>query len=142
MKTNATRIRWAIPIAALLLAASAVAYGPDGRNGPRGDFRGPPDAETQLARMTQMLDLTDEQSARLLVVLQEAEAEREILHEQVMEQMKPQFCELQLSTESQVAEILTEEQLAQLDELRDRRSERRHEGNRHARDRLDCSAYE
>ena len=71
MKTVSNRSRIAFAAALLLVAASAVARQDGGPHGDRSGHRGPPDAEMRVAKMTQMLELTDEQSAQLLVVMQD-----------------------------------------------------------------------
>jgi Spy/CpxP family protein refolding chaperone len=142
MKTLSNRSRIAFAAALLLVAASAVARQDGGPHGDRSGHRGPPDAEMRVAKMTQMLDLTDEQSARLLVVMQDVDLERDALHDRIMEQMKPELCDLQLRTESEINTILTPEQLALLQEQKESRPERARDRGRRGMDRLDCSEFE
>ena len=142
MKTPSTRAVLAIATAFLLVAGSAMARQEGGRHGYPDGHRGPPDAETRVARMTQALDLTDEQSARLLVVMQDLDSERRVLHDQVMEQMKPELCDLQSRTEIEIADILTPEQQVLAEELK---AERPGKGSRRGRrgpEGLDCSEFE
>lgn len=140
MKTWTNRSLIALAAALLLVTASAVARQDGPGRGDRGGHRGPPDAEMLVARMTEMLDLSDEQSAQLLVVMQEVDQERDALHERVMEQMRPEFCELQLRTDSEISSILTPEQLAQFEEKKADRAEKGR--GRHGLGKLDCSEFE
>jgi len=140
MKTWTNRSLIALAAALLLVTASAVARQDGPPRGDRGGHRGPPDAEMLVARMTEMLDLTDEQSAQLLVVMQEVDQERDALQEQVMAQMKPEFCELQLRTDAEISTILTPEQLALYEEKKAARAEKGR--GRQGLGKLDCSEYE
>lgn len=142
MKTVSNRSRIAFAAALLLVAASAVARQDGGPHGDRNGHRGPPDAEMRVAKMTQMLDLTDEQSARLLVVMQDLDLERDALHDRMMEQMKPELCDLQLRTESEINGILTPEQLVLLEEQKESRPLRNRDRARGGMGRLDCTEYE
>lgn len=140
MKTTKRTTQLAL-IALLTLATfSAVAQQNGGHRGERDGHRGPPDAEMRVARMTQKLNLTDEQSAQLLVVMQEIDRERDALKQQAMEQIEPELCEMRLRSEAEVAQILTDEQLATMETLKENKPESRH--GRRGRMELDCSAYE
>jgi len=79
---------------------------------------GPPGAETRVAHLTRALDLSDEQSARLLEVFQAVDEERQALRQQAMLQMKPQICELQLATKAEISQILDDEQMAKLEDIK------------------------
>jgi len=142
MKTLSTRTRLALAATLLLVAASATARQDGGPRGDRGGHRGPPDAEMRVAKMTRMLDLSDEQSTRLLAVMQEVDQERDVLHERVMEQMKPEFCDLQLRTEAEISNILTPEQLVLMEEKKEARADKGKGRSRRGMDRLDCSEFE
>ena len=103
---------------------------------------GPPDAEMRVAHMSIALELSDEQSAQLLELFQAVDEERRAMHEQTMELMKPQICELQLATRAELKVILDEEQLAQLEEMKASResdNDRRKWRGMHD---LDCSAFD
>ena len=92
--------------------------------------------------MSRALGLNDEQSAELLELFQAVDEERRALHEQTMERMKPQFCELQLATRAELERILDEEQLAQLEEMKaSRESDNDRRRSRGMHD-LDCSEFE
>jgi Spy/CpxP family protein refolding chaperone len=142
MKTVSNRSRIAFAAALLLVAASAVARQDGGPHGDRSGHRGPPDAEMRVAKMTQMLELTDEQSAQLLVVMQDLDVEREALHDRMLEQMKPELCDLQLRTESEINGILTPEQRVLLEEQKESRPLRNRDRSRGGMGRLDCSEFE
>jgi len=104
----------------LLLSATALAQ-PNSRQGKAGWER--PDPAQRVARMTQALGLDEAQAEALLVVLTEAEAERETLREQHMLDM----CALLDRTMARVDDILSDEQLLQLDELKAQKENRRDE---------------
>ena len=126
-----------ITLMVTLFAASQLQAGPD-----RGRHHGRPDAEMRVAHMSSALGLSDEQSAQLLELFQAVDEERRALHEQTMERMKPQFCELQLATHAELERILDEEQLAQLEEMKASResdNDRRRSRGKHD---LDCSEIE
>lgn len=112
---------------ALLLAAPLV-YGSASadrtRSNDDGWMQGPPGAAQQLARLDRALDLSDDQAARLLDILQVAEAERAALHARVIEQMQPEICALRNSTESEILAVLTDEQAQEFLALHERRHER------------------
>lgn len=125
----------AITLATTLLPVSQLQAQPDASR-----HHGPPSAETRLAHMSRVLELSDEQSARLLEVFQVVDEERQALHEQALQQMKPQMCELQLATRAEIGEILDQEQLAKLDDMKARhKPDNGHRGWRGMHD-LDCSA--
>ena len=100
-------------------------------------------AEQQLARLSEQLQLSDEQSLQLLEVLQAARDEREILQARVMEQMQPEICAQMRNTETAILEILTQEQAQQFEQLKADRVNRQNE--RRSRDgfsALECPADE
>ena len=71
------------------------------------------------------LDLSDEQSAQLLALLQSAETERQAIHEEVMEQYRPQLCALRNDTDAGILALLTAEQAESYEEMKENRRERR-----------------
>ena len=85
---------------------------------------GPPNAETRVARLTTALDLSDEQSAELLAFFQNMDQERLALREQMIQEMAPQICAHRADTETELARILTQEQLALMEELKANRQQR------------------
>jgi len=85
---------------------------------------GPPDAETRIAHLTSVLDLSDEQSVELLAFFQTMDQERRALHEQMMQEMAPQICALRADTEAELARILSQDQLALMEELKANRQQR------------------
>ena len=103
---------------------------------------GPPDAEMRVAHMSIALELSDEQSAELLELFQAVDEERRALHEQTMEQMKPQFCELQLATRAELERILDEDQLAQLEEMKASRESDNDRWKSRGMHDLDCLEFE
>jgi Spy/CpxP family protein refolding chaperone len=113
-----------LSLSALMFAASAMAEPPRG-NGPGGEWHhGPPGAEQQLSRLDQALDLSDEQSAELLAVLQAADAERQALHERVMAEFRPEICALMQDTDADILAVLTPEQAATWQQMKEERRQR------------------
>jgi len=129
-------------VTSLLLATSVAAQQNRGDRGDQGNHYGPPDAETRVARMTGLLDLSDEQSAQMLEIMQEVDAERAALHNQAFRQIEPEVCALQLSVEAQLRNILTADQMAILDERKSERGQARSHNKHNGMGPLDCSAYE
>jgi Spy/CpxP family protein refolding chaperone len=117
-----------VALTTLMFAASAMAEPPRGK-GQGGEWHhGPPGAEQQLARLDQALELSDEQSAELLAVLQAADAEREALHERVMAQFRPEICALMLETDADVIAVLTPEQAEAFQQMKEERRQRKDGG--------------
>lgn len=117
-----------LSLGALMFAASAMAEPPRG-NGPGGEWHhGPPGAEQQLSRLDQALDLSDEQSAELLAVLQAAEAGRQALHERVMAELRPEICTLMQDTDADILAVLTPEQAATWQQMKEERRQRQNGG--------------
>lgn len=95
----------------------------------------PPSAEQQLHRLSTALDLDDQQSLELLVILQEQAENRAALHAQVMEMIGPEVCAQRAAFEEDILAILNEEQTVEfLRILEDRQS--KHRGGRFRG--LDC----
>ena len=132
------------PITPLLTTILAVTVFAAGQLQARPDMarhHGRPDAEMRVAHMSSALELSDQQSTQLLELFQDVDEERRAMHEQTMELMKPQICELQLSTWTAVNEILDDDQQVQLEELKaSRESDKGHHRSRGMHD-LDCSAF-
>jgi len=124
----------AITLAATLLPVNQLQAQPD-----QSRHRGPPSAEMRLAHLSRALELSDEQSVRLLEVFHAVDEERQALHEQAMQEMKPQICELQQATRAEIGEILDDEQLAKLDEMKANRKPGNHHGGWRGLHDLDCS---
>ena len=135
---QASTLLLTITLALALFPLSQLQAGSD-----RGRNHGPPDAEMRVARMSRFLELSDEQSARLLELFQAVDEERQALHEQAMLQLKPQICEIQASTRAGVSEILDEEQLAQMDEMMALHESKGRKGRKgRGMQDLDCSEFE
>ena len=125
-------------LAGLLTAGAALAQAqrPDQpRNPDRLWHHAPRGAEQQLAHLDRVLELTDEQSLRLLEVLQLAEAEHKALHARAMESFQPEICALRQGTEADILAILTPEQAENFQQAQQKRDGRR-EG--HHGPMLDC----
>jgi hypothetical protein len=101
-------------LSSLLLASNAIAADNKADQYKRHD-RGGPDIEKRIERLGEELQLTDEQSDELVVVLEASTAEREALREKYEAQMLPEFCALHAATMVQVRDILSAEQADQLE---------------------------
>lgn len=126
----------ALALSGMLIAGSAMAGEP---KGDRSRHHGPGGAEKQLAHMDEELDLSDEQSAELLVVLQAAEAERQALHDRLWEQLKPEICAHMETTHAEIEAVLTPQQAEQFEEMIAERKDRfAGHGRRGGMSNLDC----
>ena len=133
MKRNKPVLFAALTLAALFAAGTALAQA-DRLD--RQWHHGPPGPIQQLAHLEQALDLTDEQSLELLELLQAAEADREALHTRAMESFQPEACALRERTQAEIMAILTPEQAATLEQLRQERAGRRE--SRRGAPKLEC----
>jgi hypothetical protein len=81
--------------------------------------------------MSEVMDLSSEQVSGLLEIFKSAEDEMEILREQARQQIQPGMCAIHHETESRIASILSEEQLAEMATLKaQHRGKRGQHGNR------------
>ena len=118
-----------IPVAMALsgiLAAGAVIAGGHPESDRKG-HSGPPSAERQVARLEHALDLSDQQSAELLTILQAAEEERQAMHQRVMEQLRPEVCAQMQATHEEILDVLTPEQAEEFDQMMAERKDRFHD---------------
>lgn len=140
MKTSLKPIFIGLALLGVVTSGTAVAQHREG--GP--EWRqGPPSAEETLARMSQALDLSDQQALDLLVVLQKHAAERAALQEQTMALMGPEICAQKASAEDDILTILTPEQTEQFLEIKAERKAKAGQRNRGRESRgPDCSQYE
>lgn len=122
-------------LAGLLICSAAIAGAP-GHD--RGKHHGKFGAEQQLSRMQRALDLSDDQTVELLVILQAAEEERRATFERVMEEVKPEICAQRDMTHSEILEVLTAEQAAEFESHLAERGARFEEGGRGGRPELNC----
>jgi hypothetical protein len=121
-----------------LLASGAVSA-QQGSWNDREHRQGPPSAEAQLTRLREHLGLSDDQALRLLVVLQSARNDREELQARMMEQFGFELCSLRNRTETDILDILTPEQVAAFQQLKQNRQGEKKGPNREA---PDCTAYD
>ena len=95
----------------LLASGTALAQKGPGRGDDDGWHRpSPPTAEDRLARMSNALGLTPEQSLQMLQIMQEQEQERAALREETMALMGDRICTQRAEHEQAVLDILTDEQ--------------------------------
>ncbi len=132
----------AITLAVTLFPVSQLQARLDQDRPDKNRHKGSPDAEMRVAHMSRALDLSDEQSVLLLELFQAVDEERQALREQAMLQVKPQICELLLTTHSEVNKILDEEQLLKLEEMKADRGSRSGRGPGRGMHDLDCSEFE
>jgi len=140
MNTHLLRIPTLLTLAALLMTASAFARPP----GDEGHWRmGPPGAEQRLARLSQELQLTPDQSLQMLEILQASEDEQDAIRERVMNRIGPEICASMDQTREQIRAILTSEQVAEFDQLTaERRTRQLQRQNRYGRRPApDCEGY-
>ena len=145
MNTRLTRTLAILTLGGLLVAGSAAAQNQNqGQKDLRDWQKGPPSIEEKLAKISDALDLSDEQVVDMLLVLQEQERNREALHEQTMAMLGPEICAHRAEAEDAIANILTAEQLETFMQIREERQERAQNRDRRGKGRgdLDCSQYE
>ena len=118
MNTDFAKTITILALVSLLTTGSAQAQR---HNGERDWQKGPPSAEAKLARIKAALDLSDEQSVEMLLVLQQQAAYRADLHEQAMELMKPEICAQKAASEEAILAILTAEQAERYTQMKDER---------------------
>ena len=82
----------------------------------------------RVERMTERLSLTDQQARQVRQIFERAHHQREAIRESERpeEQKRASMRQLRERTQAAIARVLTEEQQAQLDEMRERRGERGH----------------
>ena len=132
-----------ITILAGLMAFAIIGQAQDrSHDGDRRGHSGPPDPSRMVAHLTETLDLSAEQAGALLTVLMVADQERQALLDEAREEMKPEFCALQLDTQDQVRNILSAEQYASLEALKAERMENHQAKQGGRRGELDCSDYQ
>jgi Spy/CpxP family protein refolding chaperone len=116
MKNRIPNFPALLAMAALLTTGSALAGPPDRDDSWR---MGPPSAEQRLARMSQELGLDHEQARQMLELLQAAEAEHDAIRARFFEQAGPEICAVRQNTEAEIMALLTPEQAAQYQLLRE-----------------------
>ena len=141
MKTRLATAITVLAMASLLSAGSAFA---DNQQRDRDWQKGPPSVEQKLARISDALDLSDEQSAQMLRILQQQEQAKRARHDEIMALMGPEICAQRAEAEDAILSILDEEQTALYLEIRQQRQERgdKHRRQGRAGDPLDCNAFE
>jgi len=128
-----------LALAGLIASGNATAQNPP-PDRDRDWHKGPPRVEERLARISAALDLSDEQSAQMLGILQEQEQKRAALQEQTMALLGPEICAQRAEAEEAVLSILDEEQADRYFELKQQREERagQRERRRERKGGLDC----
>jgi hypothetical protein len=146
MKTFLKPIVSVLAVTSLLVAGSTFAqYQKAEKNWSEKEWhKGPPSVEQQLARLSDALDLSDEQSAEMLAILQEQEKTRQALQDRTMELMGAEICAHKAQSEEEILSILDAEQTELFLQMREERQFRANDKtrSRKGRDPLDCSGYE
>jgi Spy/CpxP family protein refolding chaperone len=143
MNTRLTKSLVILTLGGLLAAGSAAAQNQNqGQKGLRDWQKGPPSIEVKLARVSEALDLSDEQTVDMLLVLQEQERKRDALQDQTMVLLGPEICAHRSEAEEAMTAILTPEQIETFMQIRQERQDKARQRNRGGRGALDCSSYE
>jgi len=140
MNLSLTKFIATLAVVSLLASGSALAQNKQSGREYADWKKGPPSVEEKLARISAALELDEEQSREMLVVLQQQQADRVALHEQTMELMGPEICAQKAAHEDAVLAILTTEQaelFIQMKEERKSRGDRKRRGGKGLDD-LDC----
>jgi Spy/CpxP family protein refolding chaperone len=141
MNTHLSKTISIVVIVSLMTAGAAFAQN---QKGDRDWQKGPPRVEEKLARISAALDLSDQQSIDMLVILQEQEEKRTALHDQSMLLMGPEICAQRAEAEDAILAILTPEQVETFLQIREERQDKAKDRGhgRKGRRGLDCSDYE
>jgi len=102
---------------------------------------GPPSPEQHLARLSQELDLNQEQSQQMLRVLQDAQADHDALRARMHEQFQPELCALRQDTQAGILEILTPEQGELFLELQEQNQSRAGQARQRRFSSADCEGF-
>ena len=121
MKTFLRPLVLILVITSLLAAGGAFAQN---QKGDRDWHKGPPSVEEKLARISDALSLSDEQSLEMLAVLQEQDRNRQALHEQTMEIMGGDICAQKAQTEEAMLSILDADQTELFLQMKEERQTR------------------
>jgi hypothetical protein len=129
-----------LSVICLLASGTALAQNPDHDHDWK---RPPPSPEAKLARLSEHLDLSNEQSSALLVVLQQNAEDRAALHDQTMAIMGPEICAQRADAEEAILAILTEEQALQLQQMKEeQRGKAIERDHSRGQSRPDCSGFD
>ncbi|MBT8047675.1 MAG: hypothetical protein HKO99_04220 [Xanthomonadales bacterium] len=121
MKTRFSTAVAALAMISLLSAGTVFALD---QQRDRNWHKGPPSVEQKLARISEALNLSDEQSSQMLAILQEQEQRKAALHEQTMALLGPEICAHRAESEEAILSILDDEQAALFQESQEKRRER------------------
>ena len=119
---DAWRFRSVLPALVALVALGLAATPALAQQGPGGRRMLSPDE--RLARLTEQLDLTDEQAAQMKPIIDEQSKKQQELFENAggdRETMRAEMTKLMEETDKQYAEVLTEEQMSKYREIRQER---------------------
>jgi protein CpxP len=113
-------------LSALALSGLALANDPQDAGGDRGGRRGR-GGHASLERMTDDLNLTPDQKAKIQPILDQARPQLEQIHREAMEKTKA----LMDNVRTQIRPMLTPEQQKKLDEMKNDRMHRRGDRGQH-----------
>lgn len=138
MKTRLSTAIAALAMISLLSAGSVFALD---QQRDRDWHKGPPSVEQKLARISETLNLSDEQSMQMLAILQEQEQHKAALQEQTLALLGPEICAQRAEFEEEVLSILDDEQAALFQESQEKRRERasQRDRKRGRKGDLDCA---
>lgn len=119
-------------------------HGTENHENTRGErgHRGPPSPEQRVLRMSEILDLSSEQVTGLLEVFKATHQETEVLKGQTRQEILPELCALHLETEEQVAAILSEDQFAQMEQMKTEREARKRQHSDRKNRMMPCDELE
>lgn len=140
MKSFLTPLVSTLAITSLLMTGGAIAQN---QKGERDWHKGPPSVEEKLARISEALDLSDEQSLEMLAVLQQQENHRQAMHDRTMELMGEEICAQRAQSETSILAILDDDQAELFLKMKEERKARAgdRKRSRKGQEPLDCSEY-
>ncbi len=119
----------ALALLSPLLLAESFDHGAPGTDA----HRGPASPEQGVLRMSEVIDMTSEQIVQLLEVFEATEADVGAIRDRTREQLMPEICVILSDARDQVAAILDENQLQELETFKSERMAmaRKHPRRRH-----------
>ena len=132
MNSRLSKVVSILAVVSLLSAGSVLAQSRQRDN----DWqKGPPSVEEKLARISAALNLNDQQSIDMHVLLLEQDKNRAEIHQQAMAMLGPEICAQKAENEKAILTILDQEQTKLFLEIKEQReanaaSPRKHHANR------------
>jgi Spy/CpxP family protein refolding chaperone len=123
-----------IPVVALMLASTAWSQQGQGKG------HGRPSLDERVARLSQELDLSDEQAMQVRDIMSDAQASRPNVRIMDREEARPALCRHMLETDARIKAVLSESQVEQYDVFKE--SRKAGMGGGRGRGPVDCSEFE